>query len=100
MGLWGTSQEDAGEGQIGLRRGEAGAAFRVTQHSPGEGSCKVGQRHRGVTSRVYSGSRQCGIGGAGETGEAVSRGQAARPAGQAEGLEGSPRGVLDRMEQG
>lgn len=30
----------------------------LTQHLPAEGSCRVGQRHRGETSRVYSGSCQ------------------------------------------
>lgn len=58
LGSGGPARRMLGEGQTGLRRGEAGALFRVTQHSPGEGSCRVGQRHGGVTSRVSSRSCQ------------------------------------------
>lgn len=83
LGSGGPARRMLGEGQTGLHRGEAGALFLVTQRSPGEGSCRVGQRHGGVTSRVYSRSCQGGLEGAGESGEAVSRGQVARPAGRA-----------------
>lgn len=50
-----------------------------------EGGGRAGQRHRGVKSGISSESCPWGLEGVGERGEAVSRGQVARPAGRAQG---------------
>lgn len=99
-GLWGTSQEDAGGGADRAAQRRGWSSFSGHSAFPRGGKLPSrAEAWRCDKQGLLPELSGC-LEGTGETGEAVSRGQVARPAGRAEGLEGSLRGVLDRMEQG